>query len=429
VAREGNIKEKWQNHIHKAMRALLKSPSTTTDKPASPTPFFQKRNFGGRQDHMASRRFFQACGGSPAIQLQEGSGSDIGIAQQSELKSIRFQNDPVLELVMKNMLTLKKGKRGPQIDVTVAKVQRALIDAGFPLPKFGPDGIFGSETEEAVKQFQASKNLSESEQDGKVGPITLGLLDDHFADRTKTGLLQESTETGDVKFSMAQPVNPFYSNPDPFLQVRGDALRLHGPSFSFPACVLTGGNNVSEAKKWDAGHIQDITDAEMLGQYSDDRKKSFVSPLPIRDSAPVQRLFPWYNPNDIAPTEIGQSCTRHTDDPGVQFPIREGDATLQSIQMKFKAIDWVVVRNRNTGEIKFLHHAEWGFDQKATLDPANVPEVEPEINDNDVVVTPVSNLPEPEGTVDDITHDEGRGSSQPCMTEGVFNEEVRLENS
>jgi peptidoglycan hydrolase-like protein with peptidoglycan-binding domain len=56
-------------------------------------------------------------------------------------------------------------------------VQEALIDLGFPLPKFGADGKFGSETKTAVINFQKDSGLSGKDVDGIIGPTTMGLLD------------------------------------------------------------------------------------------------------------------------------------------------------------------------------------------------------------------------------------------------------------
>ncbi|WP_377892067.1 peptidoglycan-binding protein [Alkalihalobacillus sp. R86527] len=67
------------------------------------------------------------------------------------------------------MLLLSYGDRGDE----VKRIQNYLIDAGVNLQENGADGIFGRETEEAVKKFQRLYGLSE---DGIVGPITLAAL-------------------------------------------------------------------------------------------------------------------------------------------------------------------------------------------------------------------------------------------------------------
>lgn len=88
------------------------------------------------------------------------------------LSGTLFAGDPVLEAVSRGERLLTFGSRGEPI----RKLQGALIDVGFPLPRFGADGDFGSETKNAVLGFQRSSGLTGNDVDGIVGPITLGLL-------------------------------------------------------------------------------------------------------------------------------------------------------------------------------------------------------------------------------------------------------------
>ncbi len=64
---------------------------------------------------------------------------------------------------------LKKGDKG----AGVKWVQTALISKGYPLKQYGTDGIFGTETENAVKEFQKARALS---ADGIVGIKTRGAI-------------------------------------------------------------------------------------------------------------------------------------------------------------------------------------------------------------------------------------------------------------
>ena len=107
-------------------------------------------------------------GGSPSASLQRtiGDGHD--------LQSPRFAADPVLEACFDNETLLRFGSRGPAVE----KVQQALVDAGFPLPQFGVDGIFGAETAGAVRNYQRARGLV---PDALVGPLTMGQLDSEFA--------------------------------------------------------------------------------------------------------------------------------------------------------------------------------------------------------------------------------------------------------
>jgi len=96
------------------------------------------------------------------------------IGDGHDLQAARFAGDPVLEACFDNERLLRFGSSGP----AVAKLQQALVDAGFPLPVFGVDGIFKSETRRAVQDYQRAHGLV---PDGIVGPITMGSLDTVFA--------------------------------------------------------------------------------------------------------------------------------------------------------------------------------------------------------------------------------------------------------
>jgi peptidoglycan hydrolase-like protein with peptidoglycan-binding domain len=115
--------------------------------------------------------------------IQQSSTGSIATAQLQrtigdghDLTAPRFAGDAILEAVFDNERLLKVGDKGP----AVSKVQQALADAGFPLPKFGVDGDFGSETKGAVENFQRASGLTGRDVDGIVGPITMGLLNTRF---------------------------------------------------------------------------------------------------------------------------------------------------------------------------------------------------------------------------------------------------------
>lgn len=95
------------------------------------------------------------------------------IGDGHDLSSPRFAGDPVLEACYDDERYLRFGHSGP----AVRKVQEALIVAGHPLERFGPDGDFGLETQTAVKEFQGSLNLSD---DGIIGTNTMEELDRRF---------------------------------------------------------------------------------------------------------------------------------------------------------------------------------------------------------------------------------------------------------
>jgi len=64
---------------------------------------------------------------------------------------------------------LKKGKKGEDVRL----VQQALINLGYDLGKWGADGIFGSQTQKAVRKFQKDRKLK---VDGIIGVQTTTAL-------------------------------------------------------------------------------------------------------------------------------------------------------------------------------------------------------------------------------------------------------------
>lgn len=67
-----------------------------------------------------------------------------------------------VQRILKNKSPMMEGE-------DVRNLQRKLMALGYALPQYGADGVFGSETEMAVKEFQQDNNLSVT---GAVGPST-----------------------------------------------------------------------------------------------------------------------------------------------------------------------------------------------------------------------------------------------------------------
>ena len=104
-------------------------------------------------------------GATPSIQRQADPAHDLAAPGLS--------GDPKLEEIFDEKGSLGPSAKGPE----VRKVQEALLALGFTLPKFGADGEYGSETRQAVREFQITAGLTRAQVDGIVGPVTLGLLD------------------------------------------------------------------------------------------------------------------------------------------------------------------------------------------------------------------------------------------------------------
>lgn len=103
--------------------------------------------------------------GHKKVQRTLGDGHDL-LAE-------RFQGRLDLEAAYDNERIIRKGSGGPDVGI----LQLALIEAGHPLPNFGADGDFGSETQTAVMDFQRNNGL---QIDGIIGPRTMEVLDTMF---------------------------------------------------------------------------------------------------------------------------------------------------------------------------------------------------------------------------------------------------------
>ncbi|EDL65233.1 N-acetylmuramoyl-L-alanine amidase, family 2 [Bacillus sp. SG-1] len=96
-------------------------------------------------------------------------------------------------------LPLGEGDQG----ALVREIQTKLVKAGFSLPRYGADGIFGQETEMAVMRFQRKYGLR---VDGLVGMQTLGKLNEVLTNSRPVnefplpgGILQEGDEGNGVR--------------------------------------------------------------------------------------------------------------------------------------------------------------------------------------------------------------------------------------
>lgn len=90
----------------------------------------------------------------PAMQGKEAAP----LEQNATKSSFRFAGDPAMADIFAGKTTLQMWSRG----MAVRKMQQALVDMGFPLAKYSVDGIFGPETEGALKAFQISAKIPDN---------------------------------------------------------------------------------------------------------------------------------------------------------------------------------------------------------------------------------------------------------------------------
>lgn len=95
--------------------------------------------------------------------------------QRATLTSPRLIGNPLFLDVINNRAVIEMGDSGSE----VRRIQQLLIDLGFSFPTSGANGIFNSETEDAVKAFQRSRTPPLVD-DGRVGFRTIGALDSAF---------------------------------------------------------------------------------------------------------------------------------------------------------------------------------------------------------------------------------------------------------
>jgi len=103
------------------------------------------------------------------------------------------------------LLSRARGSRGEAVQL----VQQAILSIGCDerdqnlLPRFGADGIFGSETHRAVEVFQEGRTI----RDGIVGPLTLAELDALIIPPAQTRRGDETGEDKEVKAPPSKPIS------------------------------------------------------------------------------------------------------------------------------------------------------------------------------------------------------------------------------
>ncbi len=198
----------------------------------------------------------------------------MGIGDGHDLKSPRFAGDPVLEACYDNETFLENGDRGPAVE----KVQKALMAAGFQLPKFGADGVFGEETKSAIKSYQQARGLK---VDGIIGPNTIGRMDVEF---TPTSPVTPPTPTPPVTPpTPTPPVTPPTPTPPvtPPLPRDKNGHRLHSKGLWNGSTSLTVSGG--QIMHFELKNLNAIGTTIRINASTGEKKSSIILPLSTVD--------------------------------------------------------------------------------------------------------------------------------------------------
>ena len=109
--------------------------------------------------------------------------------KQGAADNMKPGEDKMAHAAATQSLSVPRGNVNP----AVADIQKVLLALGYKLPKHGVDGVRGSETRNAIKEFQRDNNLT---VDGDPGPETISAINRLIA--TKKIVFVKSTPA-DVK--------------------------------------------------------------------------------------------------------------------------------------------------------------------------------------------------------------------------------------
>ena len=140
------------------------------------------------------------------------------------------------------------------VNPAVADIQKVLLALGYKLPKHGVDGVRGTETREAVKQFQKDNGLA---ADGNPGQETIGAMNRLII--SKKVAFVKSTQA-DVKVS---PVAGQASEKLPTLKTDSATSGKVGELLNFIARYESGGDyNIMVGGK--RGNLTSMTVGDVL---------------------------------------------------------------------------------------------------------------------------------------------------------------------
>lgn len=347
--------------------------------------------------------------GDNSTEAQQTSATEGGLTNP------RFKGDPELEACYDRRRFFMQGSRGE----AVAKIQSGITDyfAANPLPVYGVDGEFGSETRRAVMRFQQSVGFTDEAVDGIVGHDTLDKLDKEapteepdkpepkpepkdpdedclgckpIAKVTKKegnltmvfGLCKDDFDvfnTGAGEVTLGEGCLAQKSNTGGKVNFRSGTQS--GPAWQTVADLRACSYPPADEKfktSWEVGFIQTLESATFGAGY-DNNKFTQVTNGNARDALNDKVPAPWYDNkgNTLGPQDFPPTAPMINDTPNVWFPITHPDTGkdfLRSACLKAKFNLWLVINKIGVTptekNVDFLYHWSINIDQSFSLSGA-----------------------------------------------------------
>lgn len=422
------------------MRILAQRPKTSQRTTSSkttnlggghsgPSPYLQRTV--GNQAALRLLRSMSTPGASAAYgHVQTDVTSPGGIREQEatrnelpgaegDLTNPRFKGDPELEACLDHRRLFRWGSRGD----AVAKIQSGMTDFFVakgeedPLPEFGADGKFGSETRRAVVKFQTSVGFTGDEVDGVIGHNTMDKLDTEvpaeplppgsppqtkpkdpeeeclgckpLAKITKVdgntttvfGLCSDDFDVFNQGAGTPQPGPGCLaqaSNTKGLVSFRSGTKG--GPAWQTTAqisdCTIPAPAPNSKTP-WEIGFIQTVESSTFAAGYGNNRFISITSNN-ARDALTDKVPAPWMadKGHPIGPQEY-PTVPMINDTPHAEFGITHPDDSkdfLRSVCMKAKFNVWLIINKKGVkpeaSKVDFFYHWSISMDQSYSLSGA-----------------------------------------------------------
>jgi peptidoglycan hydrolase-like protein with peptidoglycan-binding domain len=338
------------------------------------------------------------------VQQSGGTGPRGGTVRRTigdghDLAAPRFSGNRILEAAFDDERLVRNGDRGEAVRL----IQESLVAMGYALPisvsetdTTQLDGIFGPETEAAIRRFQTDAGAVLV--DGIVGPETMGLLDRHDVSQPAarppqiTGPVAPPLAATDcdqhfngIVFTLANQVASAVASPASIgFGVRNglDLLIMRGrfPINYDPQITITAPSNAA-ASQFRVGFVQNLLTSDRFADYDAGGQVRTVVPVPIKDGAPAD-YHPIFvsGPHATTVEDFTASGDRRNlnwpDTPGSGATVNLLDAcaggglvaqVIASMQMHDTFRLWTVVQHRPSGCVRALHHVDWQLDWEATV--------------------------------------------------------------